>query len=143
MFYHFKVHKEKNGFWAECVELEGCNAQGDSREELSVNMEESLNLYLSEPESSKYLFSMPSKTQKGMKNVEKVKVDTSVAFAMLIRQTRVKHHYTLKRMAGILEYKNLNSYVKLERPKTSNPELRTIANITKHFADFPVALIFE
>ena len=143
MIYHFKTHKEKTGFWAECIELKGCNAQGDSLKELRVNMENALNLYLSEPEDSKFLFPMPATNQRLMKNIEKIKVDASVAFAVLIRQTRLRHHYTLKQMAEVLEYNNLNSYVKLEKPKTSNPELRTIANITKHFKDFPVGLVFE
>jgi predicted RNase H-like HicB family nuclease len=143
MVYHFKTHKEADGYWAQCIELIGCNAQGDTMQDLRANMENSLNLFLSEPENSKFLFPMPSMNQKKMRNVEKIKVDPSVAFAMLIRQTRLRHHYTLKRMAEILEYKNINSYVKLEKPKTSNPELRTIANITNHFKDFPVGLIFE
>jgi antitoxin HicB len=143
MIYHFKTHKEGGGFWAECIELEGCHAQGDTMKELRLNMEDALNLFLSEPEDSKFLFPMPSVHQKKMRNVEKIKVDASVAFALLIRQTRLRHHYTLKQMAAILEYNNINSYVKLEKPRTSNPELRTIANITKHFSDFPVALIFE
>ncbi len=28
MKYHFKIHKEGKGFWAECLELEGCITQG-------------------------------------------------------------------------------------------------------------------
>jgi antitoxin HicB len=143
MIYHFKTYKDKDGYWAECIELKGCNAQGDTKEELRLNMENSLNLFLSEPEDSKFLFPMPVVNKKKTKNVEKISVDASVAFAMLIRQTRLKHHYTLKQMAAVLEYNNLNSYVKLEKAKTANPELRTISNITKHFRDFPVGLIFD
>ena len=143
MFYHFRIHKEKDGLWAECIELKGCQAQGDSITELRLNMANALDLYLSEPEDSKFLFPMPATNQRMMKNIEKIKVDPSVAFAVLIRQTRLRHRYTLKQMAAVLEYRNLNSYVKLEKPKTSNPELRTIANITKHFTDFPLALVFE
>jgi antitoxin HicB len=143
MIYHFKTYKEKDGFWAECIELKGCNAQGDTLKELRINMEGSLNLFLSEPEDSKFLFPLPTVNQRMMKNIEKIKVDASVAFAMLMRQTRLKHHFTLKQMAAVLKYNNINSYVKLEKAKTSNPELRTIANITKHFKDFPVGLVFE
>lgn len=50
MRYHFKVHKEKEGFWAECIELEGCVTQADTKEELNLNMQEALNLYLEEVE---------------------------------------------------------------------------------------------
>ena len=46
MKYHFKVHKEEKGFWAECIELEGCCTQGDSKEELIENMKDALSIYL-------------------------------------------------------------------------------------------------
>jgi len=42
MYYHFKIHKEPDGYWAECIELEGCVTQGDSLDELQKNMEEAL-----------------------------------------------------------------------------------------------------
>jgi hypothetical protein len=34
MKYHFKVHKEMSGFWAECLELNGCITQADTQKEL-------------------------------------------------------------------------------------------------------------
>jgi antitoxin HicB len=43
MNYHFKIHKDKQGFWAECIEILGCHSQGDTIEELSVNCKEALN----------------------------------------------------------------------------------------------------
>lgn len=45
MIHHFKVHKEENGFWAQCIELPGCFAQGDTMKELQANMKEVLELY--------------------------------------------------------------------------------------------------
>lgn len=143
MFYHFKTHKDTDGHWAECIELKGCYTQADNLEKLKVNMEEALNLFLSEPENSNHVFPLPSKKLSIAKNVTKVKVDPSVAFAMLIRLTRLKHQLTLRKMATTLEYKNINSYVKLEKPKSSNPELKTIAKIMKHFKDFPLKMLFE
>jgi predicted RNase H-like HicB family nuclease len=44
MHYHFKIHKENNGYWAECCELEGCVTQGDTLEELYKFCDEALNL---------------------------------------------------------------------------------------------------
>lgn len=143
MVYHFKIHKEADGYWAECLELQGCNAQGDDISELEENMKESLNLFLSEPESSKHIFPLPRVDIKKSKTIVKVQVDSSVAFAMLMRQIRINHAFTLKKMASILDYKNINSYVKLEKPKTANPELRTIAKVVKCFNDFPLTLLFE
>jgi len=46
MKYHFRVHKEEDGYSAQCIELEGCITQGDSQEELFENMKEVLNLYV-------------------------------------------------------------------------------------------------
>ena len=53
MKYHFKIHKEKNLYWAECIELKGCVTQGKTLVELKKNMAEALNLYIEEPENSK------------------------------------------------------------------------------------------
>ncbi len=50
MKYHFQIHKENKGFWAECIELKGCVTQGDTLEELCDNIEEALTLYLEEPD---------------------------------------------------------------------------------------------
>jgi predicted RNase H-like HicB family nuclease len=141
MFYHFKIHKSADGLWAECLELEGCHTQGDSLSELQENMQEVLNLFLSEPHESKVIFPLPFTKAPKMKNVIKVYVDPSVAFSMLIRMTRIRNKLTLKEMAKKLNYKNINTYAKLERAKTANPELRTIANIKNIFADFPINLI--
>lgn len=145
MQYHFKIHKEKKGYWAECVELKGCVTQADSLDELSEQMKEALNLYLAEPEKSSILFPMPLKNKPRFSGgrVERVEVNPSVAFAMLIRQTRIAHGLTLREMADILNYKNLNTYVKLEKANTSNPQLKTLANIIENFSDFPISLIFK
>ena len=46
MNYHFKIHKEKKGFWAECLEIPGCLTQGDNINQLQANMHEALSLML-------------------------------------------------------------------------------------------------
>jgi len=143
MFYHFKIKKESNGYWAECLELEGCNAEADTMAEVETNMQDALNLYLSEPFNSKVIFPLPfEKTPKMKGKLVKVSVDSSVAFSFLMRITRLQHHLTLSEMAKKLQYKNINTYAKLERPKTSNPELKTIAKITRVFNNFPIGLVF-
>lgn len=59
MKYHFKIHKEGKGYWAQCIELEGCITQADSRKELKKRMQEALNLYIDEPVDSKDLAALP------------------------------------------------------------------------------------
>lgn len=59
MVYHFRVHEEDNGYWAECVELAGCITEADSLDWLAANAEEALNLYLDEPETFAVIFPLP------------------------------------------------------------------------------------
>jgi predicted RNase H-like HicB family nuclease len=59
MMYHFKIHEERDGFWAECAELPGCRTQAETGDELAAACEESLNLYLEEPQDSKVVFPLP------------------------------------------------------------------------------------
>ncbi len=141
MFYHFKVHKDVDGYWAECIELSGCQTQASTLKDLKINMEEVLNLYLSEPQGSKIIFSMPLKKSPPGSKIEKIAVDPSVAFSFLMRKTRLQKKLTLKEMATMLNYKNINTYAKLERAATANPELKTLAKIKRIFTDFPIALI--
>ena len=130
MKYHFKVHREKNGYWAECIELAGCLTQAENQSELSNNMSEALNLYLSEPESSILLFPMPKKNIKA-NSVVRVEVSPNVAFAVLLRQIRLKRKLTQKAMMDLLEITHLSNYQRLENPRKTNSELKTLSEIKK------------
>ena len=48
------IHKEENpeGYWAECLELEGCFAQAKTIEEVKKLMKESIIIKLSEEEKT-------------------------------------------------------------------------------------------
>lgn len=69
MGYHFKIHKEDSGYWAECLELEGCLTQGASLKELQANMKEALELYLDEPEAIRQELPKPMRHLKEAKNI--------------------------------------------------------------------------
>lgn len=140
MRYHFKVHREKKGYWAECVELKGCSTQADSKTELIKNASEALNLYLDEPESSKVIFPEPKSSVRG-KDVIEVSVEPKIAFAMALRQERVKSHLTQSQVAKKLGLKNSYSYQRLENSKTANPSLLTIASIKSIFPDLNLEII--
>jgi antitoxin HicB len=137
MFYHFKLHKEKDGYWAECIELSGCVSQGDTLDELKNNLKEALDLYLDEPETSNNIFPIPEKSILG-KNIIQVKVDPKIAFATLLRSIRLKYNMTQKEAAKKLGYKNIWSYQILESSKKNNPSLETISKIKELFPDFDV-----
>ena len=74
MFYHFKIHKEKNKFWAQCLELPGCVTQADSLKKLQINMQEALNLYIEEPNDSKSVTAPPNISIKPSKTIVRVTV---------------------------------------------------------------------
>ncbi len=139
MKYHFKIHKEGEGFWAECLELDGCITQGDSLEELNENMSEAVNLYISEPEDSKDFAAFPNEDIKKAKNVVEVPLDPAVAFSFLVRYHRVKDGLTQHQAAKKMGFDNVNSYQRLER-KGCNPSLKTISKVKEVFPNFSLDL---
>lgn len=96
--YHFKLHKEKKGYWAECIEIPGCITQGETLAELKSNAAEALNLTLDEPVDSKIIYPFPMGSIKAKRNVMKVRVDPSLAFAFLVRRTRLQKGLTRHQM---------------------------------------------
>lgn len=141
MYYHFKIHHNSDGFWAECIELSGCLTQANSMKELLVNIREALNLYLDEPAESAAVFSLPKKNIKETKNIVKVKVAPKIAFAFYLRMLRLKHNLTQKEIAQKLGFKNLYSYQRLESSKKANPELITLGKIKEILPDFDLNLL--
>jgi predicted RNase H-like HicB family nuclease/DNA-binding XRE family transcriptional regulator len=134
MTYHFKVHREKGGYWAECLELKGCASEGDTREDLEHNAREALNLYLDEPENSTASFPLPKPaTGAGILDVP---VDPGIALSVLLRNYRLRHRCTQRQIARRLGMKNLYSYQRLER--RSNPSLQTLQKLKRVFPDLSV-----
>lgn len=141
MYYHFKIHNDSDGLWAECIELEGCVTQADSMEELQKNMKEALDLYLDEPADSKIIFPMPDNSIELKEDVVKVKVDSQIAFAFYLRENRLKNHKTQKEMAKMLGLKHLYSYQRLESSKKANPELKTLEKLKEVFPEFDLNMV--
>jgi len=139
MIYHFNVHKEEKGFWAECVELAGCTTQAESFEDLEKQCEEALNLYLEEPKDSKMVFPLPNESLDLDKALIKAEVDPEIALAVLLRYYRFNSKFTQKQMAEMLGMKNLYSYQRLE--KRSNPTLSIIKKIHTIFPEIRIEKI--
>lgn len=134
MTYHFKVHRAKDGYWAECLELPGCATEGDTRAELERNAHEALNLYLDEPADSTASFPLPKAvTGSGVLGVA---VDPGLALSVLLRNYRLRHRYTQRQVARRLGMKNMYSYQRLER--RSNPSLLTLQKLKAVFPDLSV-----
>jgi predicted RNase H-like HicB family nuclease/DNA-binding XRE family transcriptional regulator len=141
MKYHFKVHKEGKGFWAECIEIPGCVTQGDSKEELVNNMQDAVNTCLEEPEGSNFLASLPQENIKISKSIVDVSVDPEIAFAFMVRYCRIQEGLTQKEAAKRLGMKNLFSYQRLERK--CNATLEMIAKVVNLFPKLSLDLVFE
>lgn len=137
MKYHFKIHKEDDGFWAECIELEGCVAQADTFEELQKNMGEVLNLYVEEPEDSKDLAPFPDENIRLSKYTVEVSLDPQIAFSFMVRYYRIKHGLTQHQAAKKMGFPNLFSYQRLEAKKC-NPSLKVISKVKQVFPDFSI-----
>lgn len=131
MRYHFRIHKEKDGCWGECVELTGCISQADDLEELEKNLKEALDLYLDEPEDSKMIIPPPRKGMQG-RNIVSVKVDSQIAIASLIRSERLKRRWSQRTTAKELGMP-LYSYQRLEHSRTANPEWKTLIKLRRIF----------
>ena len=41
------IHKEENGYWAEVPALKGCYSQGETMEEITENIKETINTWFS------------------------------------------------------------------------------------------------
>ena len=140
MIYHFKIHKETKGYWAECVELKGCITQGDTKDKLYKNMKEALNLYLDEPAGSDIVDLLPDEKIDG-RNIVPVPVEPEIAFSVVMRHLRKKHKMTQQQIADKLGMKKIYSYQRLERK--SNPSLEMLSKIREVFPDFSVDMILK
>jgi predicted RNase H-like HicB family nuclease/DNA-binding XRE family transcriptional regulator len=141
MNYHFIVHKEDNGYWAECCELEGCLTQSDTMEELHTSCEEALNLYLEEPNDSPILFPLPDETLDTKDDLLKITVEPEIALTVLLRNYRINSNMTQKQAAKMLGMKNVYSYQRLE--KKSNPTLNIIKKIHHVFPEIKLQYLFQ
>lgn len=137
MKYHFEIHKEDDGYWAKGIELEGCVTQADTLDELYQNMQEALDIYIEEPESSKDLAALPDESIKTSDNIVEVAVDPNIAIAFLIRYYRITHGLTQKQLAEKMGFEQLYSYQRLESGK-SNPSLKMLYKFKRIFPDFSI-----
>ena len=137
MKYHFKIHKEGKGFWAQCIELTGCITEADSMDELQQNMQEALNLYVEEPEDSKDLVHLPDEFLQVTRNIVEVSLDPQIAFAFMVRYYRIKHGLTQHQAAKKMGFDTIYSYQRLEG-KRCNPSLKIMSKIKRAFPDFSI-----
>jgi antitoxin HicB len=135
MKYHFKIHRDSDALWAECIELDGCHTQANTEDELYKYMKEVLDGYLDEPEGSERIAPLPRESVKG-KNIVEVPVDPKIAFGLYMKHLRREHEFTQKQVADMLGMKNLYSYQRLE--KKSNPSLEMLEKVKQVYPEFRI-----
>ena len=141
MKYHFRIHKERAGYWAEGVEISWANTQARTRGELAANMKEVLELCLEEPEDSSRVLPLPDPGIKG-RNIVEVSPDPKVALAAMVRRERMAHRLTQKAAAARMGIRHLRQYQRLESGKTANAVLETLARIKKAYPGFSLDAVF-
>jgi antitoxin HicB len=138
MKYQFRVHQEKTGFWAECLDLPGCQTQAKTLSRLQKNAEEALNLFLDEPESSKVVFSLPQNHYTKKLDFF-AHVEPRIALAFLIRKARLSRKWTQREAMNALGLEgSLFKYQRLENSETANPELETLVKLKKVFPELEI-----
>jgi antitoxin HicB len=135
MKYHFKIHRDPDGLWAECVEINYCHTQADTEKELFKNMKEVLDLCLDEPEDSEIIPPLPKEKVNGREIVE-IAADPKIAFGLYMKHLRNTHKFTQKQVADLLGMKNIFSYQRLE--KKSNPSLALLEKVKQVYPEFCV-----
>ena len=106
MKYHFKIHKEKDSYWADCVELKGCRSQAKTFPGILKSSEEELNIFLDEPENSALMPPELSARIKG-KNIAEISVSPGIAFALMLKKERHKMGLTQSDVARKLGIRSL------------------------------------
>lgn len=139
MVYHFAVHHDEDGLWAECRELPGCATQGDSIGELKRNAREVLDLYLDEPPESQVLPALPASDAREGELV--VAPDAGLALALLLKHYRRERGLTQAESARRLGMRGLYSYQRLERG--ANPGLRTLGRLRSVFPELSIDRVLE
>jgi DNA-binding XRE family transcriptional regulator len=97
-------------------------------------MQEALNLYIQEPESSNDLAELPDDSIRRSKNVVEVSLDPSIAFSFLVRYHRIKHGWTQEQVAKKMGFDKIYSYQRLEKRKC-NPTLKIISMVKQTFPE--------
>ena len=141
MKYHFKVKKERKGYSAYCLEMQGCVTQAETLKELHENMEEALNLFIDEPEDSHDLAPLPKESIRLSKSIVEVPLDPQIAFAFLVRRSRIKQGLSQRQAAEKMGFKEIYSYQRLEK-KNCNPTLAILSKIKTAFPDFSIDYAF-
>ncbi len=142
MKYHFRIHKQAKGYWAEGIEIDWANTQAKTLVELEKNMKEVLELCLEEPDDRTcFIPPMPDPSIKG-RNIVIVTPDPRIALAALIRKERIEAKLSQRETASRMGIKHISQYQKLESGKTANAELDTLAKLKKVFPHLSMDEVF-
>lgn len=141
MVYHFRIHNDPDGYWAEAIELKGCVTQGDTLEELQENMREALNLYLDEPSGSGVVDSLPNPAINGP-DIARVQVEPRIAIKTALRYNRAKARLSQRQIAKAIGHKSIYGYQRYESGK-ANPTLDMLVRFKRVLPGLDLNMLAE
>ncbi len=110
----------------EFPDLPGCLAYGDDRDHARLMAREALSGYLASLLDRD--LEIPGPSHRSGPDVEIIEAESSVSFALRLRQERKRQGLALTEVADRLGVK-YQVYQRLEDPDRSNPTLKTIAKL--------------
>jgi antitoxin HicB len=126
--YQALIEKDGSSYSVSFPDLPGCFSSGDNREDAAENAREALSLYMEEARDPKWDVPKP-KARKSRRYVW-AHPFVDVAIPLMIRQARLSHGLTQKKLAKRLQI-TLQQLQKLETPGRSNPTVKTLAAISE------------
>lgn len=126
--YQAKIYQDGNRFSVEFPDLPGCFSNGTTRDEAKKNAREALSLYLEEARDPKW--EIPKAKSRTSKGYEWITAYEDVGIPLMIRQARVKHSLSQKKLAELLGI-TVQQLQKLETPGKSNPTVKTLVLISE------------
>ncbi len=126
--YQALIEKDGSSYSVSFPDLPGCFSSGDTREDAAENAREALSLYLEEARDPKW--DVPKSKARKSRRYVWVHPFVDVAIPLMIRQARLSHGLTQKKLAKRLQI-TLQQLQKLETPGRSNPTVKTLAAISE------------
>lgn len=126
--YQARVYRDGSQYSVEFPDFPGCFSAGETKEEALENAREALSLRLEEARDPKWRLPR-AKRYKGREHYWVVPTE-DVAIPLMIREARLRHGYSQREFARMLEV-TVQQLQKLETPGKSNPTIKTLAAISK------------
>lgn len=126
--YQARIFKDGDSFSVEFPDFPGCFSSGGTKEEALEHAREALSLWLEEARDPKW--KLPIAKKRTGRDFYWVTPHEDVAIPLMIRNARLKHGFSQKNFAKLLNM-TVQQLQKLETPGKSNPTVKTLVLISR------------